>query len=124
MKRRDRSLAPLRPLGTDWTSRPRLAERTTRPRLAFFDRIKFLLVLAVVFALSVWTAMGDNPLISFNDALRDAGVLIDGDGLKPSSHAKRVAFDGWISIEDGVEGMDQLKRSVTFLRNKMQLYWE
>lgn len=37
---------------------------------------------------------------------------------------KRVAFDGWISIEDGVEGMDQLKRSVTFLRNKMQLYWE
>lgn len=71
MKRRDRSLAPLRPLGTDWTSRPRLAERTTRPRLAFFDRIKFLLVLAVVFALSVWTAMGDNPLISFNDALRE-----------------------------------------------------
>ena len=30
----------------------------------------------------------------FNDALREAGVLIDGDGLKPSSHARRVAFDG------------------------------
>ena len=36
---------------------------------------------------------------------------------------KRVGFDGWISIEDGVEGMDQLERSVTFLRRKMAEYW-
>jgi sugar phosphate isomerase/epimerase len=36
---------------------------------------------------------------------------------------KRVGFDGWISIEDGVEGMDQLERSVTFLRKKMVQYW-
>jgi sugar phosphate isomerase/epimerase len=36
---------------------------------------------------------------------------------------KRVGFDGWISIEDGVEGMDQLARSVTFLRGKMAQYW-
>jgi len=36
---------------------------------------------------------------------------------------KRVGFDGWISIEDGVDGMDQLARSVTFLRNKMAQYW-
>ncbi len=36
---------------------------------------------------------------------------------------KRVGFDGWISIEDGVDGMDQLKRSVTFLRQKMVQYW-
>lgn len=28
-------------------------------------------------------------------------------------------FDGWISIEDGVDGMDQLQRSVTFLRQKI-----
>lgn len=34
-----------------------------------------------------------------------------------------VGFDGWISIEDGVEGMAQLVRSVTFLRDKMALYW-
>jgi len=32
---------------------------------------------------------------------------------------KRVGFDGWISIEDGVDGMDQLQRSVAFLRNKL-----
>jgi len=36
---------------------------------------------------------------------------------------KRVGFNGWISIEDGVEGMDQLERSVTFLRKKMNKYW-
>ncbi len=35
----------------------------------------------------------------------------------------RVHFDGWISIEDGVEGMDQLERSVTFLRKKIKQYW-
>ncbi len=36
---------------------------------------------------------------------------------------KRCGFDGWISIEDGVEGMDQLERSVGFLRRKMQEPW-
>ena len=35
----------------------------------------------------------------------------------------RVGFNGWISIEDGVEGMEQLERSVTFLRKKMAEYW-
>ena len=36
---------------------------------------------------------------------------------------KRVGFDGWISIEDGVDGMDQLSRSVGFVRKKMKEYW-
>ena len=27
---------------------------------------------------------------------------------------RSVGFDGWISIEDGVDGIDQLKRSVSF----------
>ena len=36
---------------------------------------------------------------------------------------KRVGFNGWISIEDGVEGMDQLRRSVEFLRKKIADYW-
>ncbi|WOK06926.1 sugar phosphate isomerase/epimerase family protein [Imperialibacter roseus] len=36
---------------------------------------------------------------------------------------KRVGFDGWISIEDGVDGMDQLERSVAFVRRKMREYW-
>jgi len=36
----------------------------------------------------------------------------------------RVGFDGWISIEDGVEGMQQLERSVAFVRSKMAQYWK
>ena len=34
-----------------------------------------------------------------------------------------VGFDGWISIEDGVDGMEQMKRSVDFLREKMRRFW-
>jgi len=30
----------------------------------------------------------------FNEALADAGILVSGDGLKPTSHAKRVSFNG------------------------------
>ena len=36
---------------------------------------------------------------------------------------KRVGFDSWISIEDGVDGMDQLERSVAFLKKKIAYYW-
>jgi sugar phosphate isomerase/epimerase len=36
---------------------------------------------------------------------------------------KSVGFNGWISIEDGVEGMDQLERSVSFVRKKIEEYW-
>ena len=32
-------------------------------------------------------------------------------------------FDGWISIEDGVEGMSQLRRSVAFLKNLISNIW-
>jgi hypothetical protein len=30
----------------------------------------------------------------YNRQLIDAGILIEADGLKPSSHGKRIAFDG------------------------------
>ncbi len=36
---------------------------------------------------------------------------------------RRVGFDNWISIEDGVDGMEQLERSVAFLRKKISQYW-
>jgi sugar phosphate isomerase/epimerase len=34
-----------------------------------------------------------------------------------------VGFEGWISIEDGVDGMEQLRRSVKFLRGKIRQHW-
>ncbi len=39
------------------------------------------------------------------------------------SELKRMRFAGWISIEDGVDGMEQLRRSVSFLREKINVYW-
>ena len=36
---------------------------------------------------------------------------------------KRVGFDNWISIEDGVDGFDQLERSVKFINKKISEYW-
>jgi sugar phosphate isomerase/epimerase len=32
---------------------------------------------------------------------------------------KRAGFDGWVSIEDGVNGLDELRRSVRFLRDTL-----
>jgi len=37
---------------------------------------------------------------------------------------KSKGFDGWISIEDGVDGFDQLERSVAFLKKKIGEYWK
>lgn len=34
-----------------------------------------------------------------------------------------VGFDSWISIEDGVNGMDELRESVRFLRNKIDQHF-
>ena len=33
-------------------------------------------------------------------------------------------FSGWISVEDGVDGMEQLARSVDFLRSKISEHWK
>lgn len=39
------------------------------------------------------------------------------------SELTRVGFSGWISIEDGVDGMDQLARSVAYLKTKIAQHW-
>jgi sugar phosphate isomerase/epimerase len=36
---------------------------------------------------------------------------------------KAVGFDGWVSIEDGVDGMEQLAESVQFIRRKLRQHW-
>jgi cell division protease FtsH len=42
----------------------------TRKRLALWDRIKFLLLLGIVWLLLVWAAMASNPILPFADAVR------------------------------------------------------
>lgn len=52
------------------------------------------------FLADMMAAMG-----AYNDALAAAGILVMADGLAPSSHAKRIAFDGPIrTVIDGPFG--------------------
>ncbi len=39
------------------------------------------------------------------------------------SELKSKGFNSWISIEDGVDGFDQLERSVAFLKKKIAQHW-
>jgi sugar phosphate isomerase/epimerase len=70
------------------------------------------------------------------DLRREEGVRGYAQRLRPGEIGKglndydaivaqlaEVGFDGWISIEDGVEGLDQLRRSAVFLREKLARYW-
>ena len=36
---------------------------------------------------------------------------------------RSAGFDGWISIEDGIEGIEQLRRGADFLRAKIHQHW-
>ncbi len=36
---------------------------------------------------------------------------------------KGAGFDSWVSIEDGVDGMEQLAESVRFVRGKLNRFW-
>ena len=65
-----------------------------------------------------------DPSTGYSKNLRHGEI---GQGLNDYdaifTELKRVGFDGWISIEDGVDGMDQLARSVGFLKQKIAQYW-
>ena len=36
---------------------------------------------------------------------------------------REINYCGWISVEDGVEGLDQMARSVEFLKKKIDQYY-
>jgi ATP-dependent Zn protease len=50
--------------------RPREEDVLTRRKLSFWDRSKWLVLLAAIWLLLVWSTMADNPLVGFVDALR------------------------------------------------------
>jgi len=52
------------------TERPKDSERTTRKPLALWDRLKFLLLLVLLWLVLVWSDMANNPVIGFADAAR------------------------------------------------------
>src|SRR3954463_9131919 len=50
---------------------PASVSRTTRKRLPLWDRVKYLILLTLLWFLLVWAAMGDDPLLPFGDACRE-----------------------------------------------------
>jgi cell division protease FtsH len=52
------------------SGRVRDEDRLTRKPLSVWDRIKFLLLLGLVWILLVWSVMANNPLVGFSDAVR------------------------------------------------------
>ena len=60
----------LQPLGAEWVSRPRYDERVTREPLRWWDRIKFVVLLFVVYFFFVLREINDNPIISTREAMR------------------------------------------------------
>ena len=48
---------------------PAVEVKHTRKKLAFWDRSKILIFIALLFAFLVWNDMADNPIIPFRDAL-------------------------------------------------------
>lgn len=60
----------------------------------------------------------------YSDTLRHGEVgkgLIDYDTIFRMLAA--AGFTGWISVEDGMNGLDELRRSVEFLRAKVEQYY-
>jgi sugar phosphate isomerase/epimerase len=58
--------------------------------------------------------------IGYSDKLRHGEVgkgMIDYDAI--FTRLARAGYAGWISIEDGLNGLDELQRSVEFLRGKI-----
>src|SRR4029077_6474139 len=55
--------------------RPRDEDTLTRKRLPLWDRVKWLLLLVVIWLLLVWSLMANNPPRWFLDALRFGGPL-------------------------------------------------
>jgi sugar phosphate isomerase/epimerase len=62
--------------------------------------------------------------IGYSDKLRHGET---GQGLNDYDAIFRilsgVGFAGWISVEDGMDGLDQLRRSVAFLKRKRTKYY-
>ena len=63
---------------SDFTSRIRDDERTTRKPLDWWDRIKLLVLWTVLYALVFWSALATNPIIPAQDALYNSTFTAPG----------------------------------------------
>jgi cell division protease FtsH len=71
--------------------RPREEDRLTRKRLPLWDRIKWLVLLTAIWFILVWSAMANDPLMGFVDAMRI-----------------EVSTGWWVFVLAGLEVLHQL----------------
>jgi cell division protease FtsH len=85
----------LRPPG----ERPRDDDRPTRKPLGLWDRVKFILLLGLIWLVLVWASMADNPLLPFVDAartqLREASWVLVLIGLEVLRQAHFLVSEHW-----------------------------
>jgi cell division protease FtsH len=55
---------------TDTFTRPTPPPRETRKRMPLWERLKFIILLVLLWFALVWASMADNPLLPFSDAAR------------------------------------------------------
>ncbi|MFB5189800.1 sugar phosphate isomerase/epimerase family protein [Alicyclobacillus fastidiosus] len=71
-----------------------------------------------------WDALKQHETAGYSDALAH-GVI--GQGMNDYDaifkQLASVNFDGWISVEDGLNGLDEMRLSVTFLRQFIDKYF-
>src|SRR5262249_15612857 len=104
--------------------------------LAFWDRIKFLLLLGLVWLVLVWSSMANDPILPFGDAVRNEvtaglwGLVLMGLGVVRqvhfliSEHRERERRIGVHSVFGGVERMTHRRLSDwTRFRIRRLLMW-
>jgi cell division protease FtsH len=85
---------------------PHPDDRPTRKPLAPWDRVKYLLLLTLIWFVLVWAAMADNPLLPFADAMREQA---------------REAL--WVFVLGGLELLRQIHFFISERSSRYHLFW-
>jgi cell division protease FtsH len=89
------------------SGRPKEEDVLTRKRMSWWDHVKWLVLLAVVWWVLVLSLMGDNPLVGFLDALR-----------------LQVHMALWVFIIAGVEFIHQLHFVISERSARYNQFWK
>jgi len=86
--------------------RPRDEDRRTRKPMSLWDRLKFLILLALVWWILVWSAMANNPLMGISDAMRT-----------------EVRSGAWVFVLAGLEVLRQIHFLISEHWARYQRFW-
>ena len=88
-------------------SRTRDSDRKTRIHLSLYDRLKFLFLFAIVFAILTWASLAGNPLLNIGDAANE-----------------QFKSRSWLLILAGLEAVRQLHFLISELAAPYHGIWQ